>query len=344
MLLSESPHKNFVNLHVSGFWWVALSIALAIMLAIDLIRHRDDHEPTAKEAGIETLIWVACGVGFGLVMLWAFGGAAFGEYISGYLIEKSLSVDNVFVWSMLFSAMAIPVKYQHRVLFWGIFGALALRLVFILVGQALLQRFDFLLLVFGAFLLYTGVKVLRHRDDEDENVKTSGVSILRRFIPVTDKYDGHKFFTTEPDPNSTTHKLRRVATPLFAAVVVVELTDLVFALDSVPAVLAVAKEPFIVFASNAFAILGLRAMYFLLADAKQRFHYLSHALGLILMFVGVKMSISRWYHINTYLSLGIILAFLVAAIVFSERRHRQLDSAGDGHQHGPKDPEAAALS
>lgn len=325
--------------------WALFLGFVGAMLALDLgVFHRSAHEVHRKEALAWSVVWIGLAILFN-VGVYVFQGSDRGlEWTTGYLIEKSLSVDNVFVWSMLFSAMAIPVKYQHRVLFWGIFGALALRLVFILVGQALLQRFDFLLLVFGAFLLYTGVKVLRHRDDEDENVKTSGVSILRRFIPVTDKYDGHKFFTTEPDPNSTTHKLRRVATPLFAAVVVVELTDLVFALDSVPAVLAVAKEPFIVFASNAFAILGLRAMYFLLADAKQRFHYLSHALGLILMFVGVKMSISRWYHINTYLSLGIILAFLVAAIVFSERRHRQLDSAGDGHQHGPKDPEAAALS
>lgn len=256
-----------------------------------------------------------CGLVFGGVVAVAWGGDAFGEYISGYLIEKSLSVDNVFVWSILFSSMAIPLKYQHRVLFWGIFGALALRAIFIFVGSALLARFEWLLLVFGLFLVITGIRVLRHRDDEGEGTRNTGVGLLRRFIPVTDEFDGHKFITVK---NGV-----RMATPLLAALVVVEFTDLIFAIDSVPAILAVSKEPYLVFASNAFAILGLRAMYFLLADARERFHYLSHGLGGILMFVGVKMMLVRWYHLDTYLSLAIILMMLVAAIVFSERRARK---------------------
>ncbi len=309
MLLASqaSTRSEFVDLTVPAWAWVALAAALATMLAVDLVRHRDDHAPSPREAAVETLIWVACGLAFGAVVAAGFGTQAFGEYISGYLIEKSLSVDNVFVWSILFTTMAIPLKYQHRVLFWGIFGALALRLVFILVGSALISRFFWLLIVFGGFLVYTGVKIIRHRNDDTSETKTTGLGLLRRFVPVTDTLDGHKFLTV--------HRGRRAATPLLAALVVVELTDVIFALDSVPAVLAVSHEPFIVFSSNAFAILGLRAMYFLLANARERFHYLSHALGAILVFVGLKMTISHWVHIDTYLSLALIVALLVAAVV-----------------------------
>ena len=287
---SESARDNFVDLDVAGSWWVGLAVLILALLAIDLYRHRDDHEPTTRGALLETVAWISVGLSFSLVVLGGFGGAAFGEYLSGYLIEKSLSIDNVFVWSILFSAMKIPLRFQHRVLFWGIFGALVLRLVFILVGSALIQRFAWILVVFGVFLIFTGARIIRHRDDEGEDASTAGLGLLRRIMPVTDTFDGHRFFTVQ---NGV-----RAATPLFAALVVVEFTDLIFALDSVPAVLAVSNESFIVFASNAFAILGLRAMYFLLADARQRFHYLSHALG------------------------G-ILVILVGAIVFSERRTRR---------------------
>jgi tellurite resistance protein TerC len=262
----------------------------------------------------ESTVWVLCGLSFAVVMLIAFGSEAFGEYISGYLIEKSLSVDNVFVWSMIFGTMAIPLKYQHRVLFWGIFGALTLRAVFIFAGSALITKFWWLLLVFGVFLVYTGVKVIRHRDNEDVESAQRGVGMLRRFMPVTDKIEGHSFFTRIDG--------KRAATPLFAALVVVEVTDVIFAVDSVPAILAVSREPYLVFASNAFAILGLRAMYFLLANAKEKFHFLSHALGGILVFVGVKMTVAHWYHLNTYVSLFIILGMLTAAIAFSLRRNR----------------------
>ncbi|MGD9705802.1 MAG: TerC family protein [Acidimicrobiia bacterium] len=320
LLAADDSRSNFVDLDVPAWAWVALGVVLALMLAADLIRHRDDHEPSPREATKETLIWIGFGLAFGAVVAVAFGSQAFGEYISGYLIEKSLSVDNVFVWSIIFSSMAIPLKFQHRVLFWGIFGALALRLVFILVGSALISRFFWLLVVFGAFLVFTGIKIFRHRDDEGEGASTAGLGMLRRVMPVTDEYDGHKFFTRV--------NLKRAATPLFAALVVVEVTDVIFALDSVPAVLAVSNEPFIVFAANAFAILGLRAMYFLLANARQRFHYLSHALGGILVFVGIKMALSHWFHVNTYLSLGVILAMLVLAVIFSERKARQLGISG----------------
>jgi tellurite resistance protein TerC len=306
---SNSDRSKFVDLDVPGWAWGALGAVILAMLAVDLYRHRDAHAPTPREALIESAGWVACGLAFAGVLAVAFGGDAFGEYISGYLIEKSLSVDNVFVWSMLFATLSIPVKYQHRVLFWGIFGALALRAIFILLGSALIAKFWWLLLVFGIFLIFTGIKVIRHRDDEGEKSSTRGIGLLRKVMPVTDQLDGQKFFTMVNG--------KRAATPLFAALVVVEVTDVIFAVDSVPAILAVSNEPFLVFASNAFAILGMRAMYFLLANAKEKFHFLSHALGGILIFVGAKMAIAHWWHMNTYLSLAIILSMLTAAIVFS---------------------------
>jgi TerC family integral membrane protein len=314
MLTAAEDRSTFVDLDVSAGAWIALLAVIVAMLAIDLYRHREAHAPTPKEAAIESGIWVMCGLGFGAVIAIAFGSGAFGEYISGYLIEKSLSVDNVFVWSMLFTTLSIPLKYQHRVLFWGIFGALALRAIFIVLGTALISRFWWLLLVFGVFLVYTGAKVIRHRDDEGGEGATRGLGALRKIMPVTDELDGQHFFT----------KLngKRAATPLLAALFVIEITDVIFAVDSVPAILAVSNESYLIFASNAFAILGLRAMYFLLANAKERFHYLSHALGGILIFVGIKMTVSHWFHMNTYVSLAIIVAMLIAAIVFSRRYTR----------------------
>jgi tellurite resistance protein TerC len=316
---SESSRDNFVDLDVPVGVWIVLGVTIVVLLVVDLIRHREAHAPTPREAAIESLAWVGCSLGVGVAIGLYFtkdgqGAAAFGEFISAYLIEKSLSVDNVFVWSILFSTMAIPLKYQHRVLFWGVFGALVLRLVFILVGSALISRFFWLLVVFGLFLIFTGIRIIRHREDEGENTSTVGLGLLKRIMPVTDTIDGDHFFTRV--------NAKRAATPLFATLVVVEFTDVIFALDSVPAVLAVSNEPFIVFSSNAFAILGLRAMYFLLANARERFHYLSHALGAILVFVGAKMALSHCYHLDTYVSLGVILAMLLAAIVFSERKSR----------------------
>ena len=308
---SSSGSENFVDIDVPIWGWAALLAVIGGLLALDLVRHRDDHEPSPREALTESVAWVCCGLAFAGVVFLIWGADAFGEYLSGYLIEKSLSVDNVFVWSLIFTTMAIPLKYQHRVLFWGIFGALTLRAIFILVGSALIARFFWVLIVFGVFLVYTGIKVIRHRADEGQEA-SRGVNLLRRIMPVSEEFDGHKFVTRID--------AKRVATPLLAALVVVEVTDVIFALDSVPAILAVSREPFLVFASNAFAIMGLRAMYFLLANAKERLHYLSHALGAILIFVGVKMSVSHWFHMNTYVSLAIIAVILTVAIVLSLRR------------------------
>lgn len=314
LFATESRSENFVDIDVGTNAWIVLAVSVLVLLGIDLYRHRDDHEPTARSALMESLGWITCGLLFGAGVWFVYGGPAFGEYISAYLIEKSLSIDNVFVWALMFSTMKIPLRYQHRVLFWGIFGALVLRALFILAGTALIKQFAWILVIFGVFLIYTGFKVIRHREDEGEHTSTTGLGVLKRFMPVTDQYDGHNFTTVIDGV--------RTATPLLAALVVIEFTDVIFAVDSVPAVLAVSDEPYIVFASNAFAILGLRAMYFLLADAKERFHYLSHGLGAILIFVGFKMTISIWYHIPTYWSLGIICLFIVLAVLFSEMKNR----------------------
>jgi tellurite resistance protein TerC len=319
MATTDADSSTFVDLDVTIWAWVALAALLVVMLGIDLIRHREAHAPTTREALIESAIWVACGITFGVVLAFIWGTRAFGEYLSGYLIEKSLSIDNVFVWSMLFTTLAIPIMYQHRVLFWGIFGALSLRAVLILAGSALLDAFWWLLLLFGAFLVFTGIKVMRHRADDQGAHSSPGLRLLKRVVPVSDELHGQHFLTRVNG--------RRAATPLLAALVVIEGTDVVFAVDSVPAILAVSDEPYLVFASNAFAILGMRAMYFLLADAKERFHHLSLALGGILIFVGTKMAVSHWYHLNTYVSLAVIGLMLLAAVLLSMRRTRRIEAA-----------------
>ena len=312
----------FVAIDVAWWHWAALLALVAGLLAVDLLLHRGDHEPTLRRAAIESAVWIACGVGFAFVVLASWGSGAFGEYLSGYVIEKSLSVDNVFVWAVIFSSFATPPRYQHRVLFWGIFGALALRAVFIVGGAALIERFWWLLPVFGLLLVVSGLKVVRHQDNEGDHGHDRAVKLLGRFLPVRNELDGRHFLVRDAG--------RWVATPLLAALVVVEVTDVIFAVDSVPAVLAVSREPFIVFASNAFAILGLRALYFLLGGAKERFHYLAHALGAILVFVGLKMVVSHWWHLATPISLGVIVLILTAAVAASEvRRRKATDAAAD---------------
>jgi tellurite resistance protein TerC len=311
-----------LGIDVSLWHWAGLLGLIVALLAVDLLLHRGNHEPTAKHALVESAVWVACGLGFSVVILLLWGGPAFGEYVSGYVIEKSLSIDNVFVWAVIFSTFAIPARYQHRVLFWGIFGALAMRAVFIFAGTALIDRFWWMLLLFGVVLVVSGIKVLRHRDNEGAHGHDRAVKLLGRFLPVRSELDGQHFLMRDAG--------RWVATPLLAALVVVEVTDVVFAVDSVPAILAVSREPFIVFSSNAFAILGLRAMYFLLGDARERFHYLAHALGAILVFVGLKMAASHWWHVDTVASLGVIVAILVVAVAASVARNRRAEAAKIG--------------
>jgi tellurite resistance protein TerC len=313
---AESTQAKFAQLDVPAWAWPALVAAIAAMLLVDLLLvHRRPHAISFREAAIESSVWIAIGLGFtGVVAAW-FGGQAAGEYITGYLIEKSLSVDNVFVWAVLFSYFAVPREYQFRVLFWGIFGALIMRGAFILAGVAALERFDWILYVFGAFLIFTAVRIARHRETEVHPDRNPVLKFVERFVPSTNQYDGQKMFTRRTG--------RRLATPLFIVLVLVETTDVVFAVDSVPAILAVSRETFIVFSSNAFAILGLRALYFLLAGLAGRFRYLNMGLGFILAFVGVKMLVAEVWHPSIWLSLVVIAASLTAAITASLRVERR---------------------
>jgi tellurite resistance protein TerC len=316
VLAASAGDGDFAAFDVPVWAWVALVGAIVAMLIVDLLLvHRKPHVISVKEAAIESAVWISLGLAFGLVLLAWQGGGAASEYYAGFLIEKSLSIDNVFVWAVIFSFFAVPREYQFRVLFWGIFGALVLRGVFIVAGVALIERFDWVLYLFGAFLLYTAWKIAHHDETEvvDYN-RNVAMRLVRRIVPTTDRYDGQKLFTRQ--------NAKRLATPLFAVLVLIEATDVVFAVDSVPAILAVSREPFIVFAANAFAIMGLRSLYFLLGGMQGRFRYLNVGLGVILAFVGVKMLLVGEpfeVHLPTFVSLGVIAAVIAVSIVASVR-------------------------
>jgi tellurite resistance protein TerC len=319
VVLAQTKSDDFASIDVPLWAWVALVAGIiALLLADLLIVHRRAHVISLREAAVESAVWIALGVSFTAIIAVAFGGTAGGEYIAGYLIEKSLSVDNVFVWAVLLTYFAVPREYQFRVLFWGIFGALVMRAAFIFAGVAVLERFEWVLYIFGAFLVITAVRIARHQETEVHPERNPVLRLTRRIIPSTTDYDGQKLFTRRTG--------RLLATPLFVVLVLIETTDVVFAVDSVPAILAVSREPFIVFASNAFAILGLRALYFLLAGMAGRFRYLNIGLGVILGFVGVKMLIANVYHLPLWLSLGVIalaLAVSVLASLLADRRDRE---------------------
>lgn len=325
-LLAEASAGGFVAIDVRLWHWVVLIAVITAMLLVDLlVVHREAHEVHIREAAIESAVWVGCGVAFAGVVGWWFGLAASGEYISGYLIEKSLSIDNVFVWALIMGHFSVPQRYQHRVLFWGIFGALVMRAVFIFAGVAVIERFDWVLYLFGAFLLFTAGRLIFSSNDHVDPADSAFLRLVGRVVPSTPEMNGQRLFTRIDG--------RRLATPLFSVLVLVEATDVVFAVDSVPAVLAVSREQFIVFASNAFAILGLRALYFLLADMHHRFRFLQQGLATILGFVGMKMIVHSWFHIPTWLSLAVIAIVLTSAIGFSlkaESLEEQAVLAGRG--------------
>jgi len=303
---------------VHPFIWAGFVGFVLLMLSLDLfLFHRDAHAVTTREGAMWVAIWVSMGLGFTFV-IWAWhGGAEAGEYIAGYLLEYSLSADNIFVFVLIFSYFAVPKDLQHRVLFWGIVGALVFRAAFIVLGAALLSRFHFMFYVFGAFLLYTGIKMARHGDVEVHPEKNIVLRLMRRIYPMTPSYHGQRFFIQEAG--------RRMATPLLAVLVVVETTDIIFAVDSIPAIFGVTDKPFIVFTSNAFAILGLRALYFLLANAMNRFHYLQLGLSAILVFIGAKMigEATGRVHVPIYVSLGFIVLSLTTAVVASLRKEKR---------------------
>ena len=313
---SDSGGK--VDIDVAGWHWPMLVGIIAALLLVDiLVVHRNAHEVHTREAAIESAVWISFGFIFALFVWWEFGSPAAGEYMGGYLIEKSLSVDNVFVWAVLFAHFKVPKMYQHRVLFWGIFGALAMRVGFIFAGVAIINAFKVTLILFGLFLLYSGIKLLQTHDEGFDPSQSRAMRIFHRFVPSTDELDGQKMFTVKNG--------KRLATPLLAVLVLVEITDVIFAIDSVPAVLAVTNETYIAFASNAFAILGLRALYFLLADMRDRFRYLQTGLGIILAFVGIKMTISYWWHMPIAISLSFI-ALVLAVSIFASLREERLPS------------------
>ncbi len=300
-------------------YWIAFLAFVLVMLALDLgVFHRQSHVVKVKEALIWSLVWVALAACFGGLVYFAFGSERALEFAAGYVLEKALSVDNLFVFVVLFGAFKVPQISQHRVLFWGVLGALVMRAGFIAAGSVLLARFHWLMYLFGAFLIFTAIKLAREKGDHEpvSPLESPVYRALVRVLPTSSKLDGERFFTRENG--------RRVATPLFVVLVLVEITDLIFAVDSIPAVFAVTTDPFIVFTSNVFAILGLRSLYFVLADFVHRFHYLKAALAIVLGFVGLKMLLMGVYKIPIAISLGVICLTLVGAVWLSRRRERRL--------------------
>lgn len=304
----------------SPWLWVGFIAFVLAMLAVDLgVFNRKTHAISMKEAGIWTAVWIGLTLAFNVVLYFWQGAEPALQFLTGYLIEKALSVDNLFVFALIFALFAVPARYQHRVLFWGVLGALIMRGAFIAAGAALLHTFHWIIYIFGAFLVYTGIKLAFHKETSIEPDRNPAVRLFRRFFPITDRYHGERFFVRQAG--------KLWATPLVLVLVVVESTDLVFAVDSIPAIFAVTSDPFLVYTSNVFAILGLRSLYFLLAGALDKFYYLKTALAFILSFVGVKMLISEWVKIPIALSLAVILGLLLAAVVASLIRSRRVAAA-----------------
>ena len=291
--------------------WIGFNIFILIMLALDLgVFHRKIHIVSLKESIAWTVVWVALAMLFNLGVAHFMGNEKALEFFTGYVIEKSLSVDNVFIFALLFSYFAVPALYQHKVLFWGVLGALVMRAIMIALGAKLIAEFAWIIYVFGAFLIFTGVKMIVKREEEIHPERNPVVRFFKRFIPSTSDFRGDKFFVRE--------KGVLMATPLFVVLILVEFSDLIFAVDSIPAIFAVTEDPFIVYTSNVFAILGLRSLYFALAGVLDKFHYLKVGLGFVLSFVGVKMLLAHTsWKIDTHISLGVIIAVLAASVVAS---------------------------
>lgn len=314
-------------LDVSWYVYAGFIAFVIAMLLVDLrLFHAEEAEPKPKQSLTWVLIWVSLAIAFGLVLLFTQGGSVGQEYFAGYLIEYSLSVDNMFVFVLIFSYFRVPFAYQHQVLFFGILGAIIFRGIFIALGTALIQNFDWIIYVFGAFLIYTAIRIARGTQEvHPENNPV--LKFARRWFPTTTKYDHQKLFTMENG--------KRVATPLFVCLLFIETTDIVFAVDSIPAIFAVTRDPFIVLTSNVFAILGLRALYFLLADSIDRFHLLKYGLAIILGFVGTKMLLEAVHvEVPIWLSLAVIVAVLAITIFLSlklppsEEAKRQAQAIG----------------
>lgn len=302
--------------------WIGFNAFILVMLALDLgVFHRRCHVVTFRESMTWTAVWIGLALLFNLG-LWHYAGSAKAvEFFTGYVIEKSLSVDNVFVFALIFSYFTVPPKFQHKVLFWGVLGALVMRAAMIGIGAALIARFAWIIYVFGGFLVLTGLKMIFKREETIHLERNPVVRLFKKFMPVTPDYREDRFFVVE---NGV-----RAATPLFVVLLLVEISDLVFAVDSIPAIFAVTTDPFIVYTSNVFAILGLRSLYFALGGVLDKFRYLKTGLGVVLAFVGVKMLLahSPW-KIDTLASLAVIILILVASVVLSLRRPKAAEDRG----------------
>lgn len=310
--------------------WISFGVIVVVMLVLDLgVFHRRSHTISLREAGIWTVVWIVLAMGFNVFIYLMEGSKPALEFLTGYLLEKSLSMDNVFVFALLFNFFCVPKEYQHRVLFWGILGAIIMRLIFILAGAALLERFHWVMYVFGAIVLLAGIRMFLHKNEDIHPERNPVLRLACRFLRVTKDYHGARFFVRENGA--------LLATPLFVVLLVVEATDVVFAVDSVPAIFAITRDPFIVFSSNIFAILGLRALYFLLAGIIGMFRYLSMGLSLILCFIGVKMLIMDVYPIPTEVSLAVVMAILAGAVVLSLLFPQTEPEEEEGEEKEPAD-------
>lgn len=292
------------------WFWVLFNAFVLVLLALDLgVFHREAHVVSVKEAAIWSLVWISLAMIFNAGIYLYAGSEPALEFLTGYLIEKSLSVDNIFVFVLLFAYFNVPAAYRHRVLFWGILSALVMRGVLIGVGAYLIEQFHWVIYIFGAFLIFTGIRMAFQQEQEVDTEGNAVVRLVRRVIPITPTYRGAKFFVREGG--------HLIATPLLIVLLTVETTDLIFALDSIPAIFAVTRDPFLVYTSNVFAILGLRALYFLLAGVIEKFHFLKLGLSVILVFVGTKMLIEGFYEIPIALSLGFVAVVLALSVIAS---------------------------
>lgn len=297
-------------METNAWYWIGFNAFVLIMLALDLgVFHKKTHEVKVKEALIWTAVWISLAMVFNAGIFYFFGKEKGVEFLTGYVIEKSLSVDNIFVFIMVFSYFQIPTKYQHKVLFWGVLGALVMRAIFIFAGVALISKFHWIIYIFGGFLIFTGFKMLFQEDKPIEPEKNPLIKLVRKILPVSNELHGDKFIIKQG--------AKTIATPLLLVLVLIEFTDLIFAVDSIPAILAISKDPFIVYTSNVFAIMGLRSLYFALSGITQYFVYLKYGLAAILIFVGTKMSIVDFYKVPVLLSLLIIVTILAISVIAS---------------------------
>ena len=299
--------------------WLGFGLFLAVMLALDHgVFHKNSHVVEFKEAITWSGVWIGLAIIFNVGVFYFAGEVKGLEFLTGYLIEKSLSIDNVFIIALIFTYFNVPREYQHRVLFWGVIGALIMRAVLIAVGAVLITKFTWIIYIFGAFLIFTGFKMYFQKDHKIDPDKNPLVKLSKKLIPVTDQYNKEKFFVVKEG--------KRFATPLFLVLLLVETTDLIFAVDSIPAIFAISKDPFIVFTSNAFAILGLRSLYFALAGVIHKFYYLKAGLSVILVFVGIKMLLIDIYKIPIGISLGFIALVVIISIYASVQKNKSLEN------------------